>query len=361
MNRYGLTVLSILFVAVGCKSVPEARPVIEGPATVLQPAHGTAEVPPAQVKIVEIHIPSPQLRPISGTKVAEAAEPKNAEAKAELESGDGVNPVEMTAEQKAQAIIRAAKTKATNGPDGEGFIQATQYFDYLPGVLYQAYCSPGYITTIVLKPGEKLISRAAGDTTRWQVESTTSGGEGGAQTIIIVKPLRSGLNTNLIVTTDQRLYQIELMSVEGSAYNATVAWHYPNDSLVTRADGLPVVGAGQQADATGAVQSGINIQNLDFNYSITLEGDSKAERPQWMPTRVFTDGKKTYIQFPPDLGVTEAPPLFILKNKTDTEGEIVNYRIKSPYYIVDQVLQTGALRMGDLPQTMVWIQRHRSK
>ena len=138
---------------------------------------------------VKVPVPSPQLRPI----------------------GVGTN---APATQTGAAAIAAANAGATTQPTTDGFLNAIQYYDYAPGVVYTAITSPGYVTTIALRPGEKLITAAAGDTVRWLVDSVQSGSGETAQTLLLVKPRKAGLQTNLLITTDQRIYTLDLTSVD---------------------------------------------------------------------------------------------------------------------------------------------------
>jgi type IV secretion system protein VirB9 len=74
-----------------------------------------------------------------------------------------------------------------------------------------------------------------------------------------------------------------------------------------------------------------------------------------MPKEVFDDGQKTYINFPESIGTTEAPPLFIRNG--DSEADLVNYRVKGHFYIVDRLFDHAELRVGKDPQTIVVISR----
>ena len=75
--------------------------------------------------------------------------------------------------------------------------------------------------------------------------------------------------------------------------------------------------------------------------------------PPWAPLRVFDDGQKTYVQFPPKVAVTEAPPLFVLGHNGD--AQLVNYRVKGDWYVVDRLFDRAELRLGEAPQTVVGI------
>jgi type IV secretory pathway VirB9-like protein len=81
----------------------------------------------------------------------------------------------------------------------------------------------------------------------------------------------------------------------------------------------------------------------------------KGRAPSWQPVRVFDDGVKTYIEFPPDLAVREAPPLFLLG--ADGQAELVNYRLLGRYVVVDRLIERAELRLGAKRQAIVRITR----
>ncbi|WP_304308658.1 TrbG/VirB9 family P-type conjugative transfer protein, partial [Pseudacidovorax intermedius] len=53
---------------------------------------------------------------------------------------------------------------------------------------------------------------------------------------------------------------------------------------------------------------------------------------------------KVYIQFPAGIAQGELPPLFVIGARGD--GQLVNYRFRSPYYIVDRLFGAAELRLG---------------
>ena len=71
-----------------------------------------------------------------------------------------------------------------------------------------------------------------------------------------------------------------------------------------------------------------------------IEGD----RVPWRPLRAFDDGRQVFIEFPPSLAQGEAPPLFL--RGADGRPELVNYRVRGRYYVVDRLFQTAELRLG---------------
>ena len=71
---------------------------------------------------------------------------------------------------------------------------------------------------------------------------------------------------------------------------------------------------------------------------------------------MFDDGKKIFIQFPRELAVSEAPPLFVTDRK-GKRAKLVNYRVNSEYYVVDRLFDYAELRLGEKDQTVVHIER----
>lgn len=239
------------------------------------------------------------------------------------------------------AIAEGAK-KARIEPSLNGYINAVQVYPYTEGALYRLYAAPGQVSDIALQPGETLISVSAGDTVRWVVGDTSSGGPEGERAHILVKPIGPGLSTNLMIATDRRVYHLELTSTDG-AYMAALSWAYPQDEL----DGLRARNRNALARDERTIAKGLALGDLNFGYSI--EGD----RPDWRPVRVFDDGRQVYIQMPAAITTTDAPPLFVVGRKGGVE--LVNYRVKDNYYIVDRLFSRAELRHGEKNQTVVRI------
>ena len=66
-------------------------------------------------------------------------------------------------------------------------------------------------------------------------------------------------------------------------------------------------------------------------------------------------GRQTFIEFPADLATGEAPPLFLVDAK-GTE-QLVNYRVKGRFYVVDRLFDAAELRLGMKHQQVVHIAR----
>ena len=238
--------------------------------------------------------------------------------------------------------IDAANRMAVREPERDNYLNAVQVYPWSEGAIYRLYTAPERVSEIALQPGEALISVAAGDTVRWVIGDTTSGSGAGRRTHILVKPSAAGLETNLVITTDRRLYRVEVESNARSSM-AGISWAYPKDAL------LALKRTEAAAAAAQPVPEGVAVETLNFDYSI--EGD----QPSWRPVRAFDDGRQVFIQFPASLGQGEAPPLFVVGE--GGRSELVNYRLRGRYYVVDRLFSAAELRLGERRQQVVRITR----
>ncbi|MBN1684815.1 MAG: P-type conjugative transfer protein TrbG [Gammaproteobacteria bacterium] len=243
------------------------------------------------------------------------------------------------------SAVSAANKKAQRNPRSSQYVNAIMNFDYMDGALYQIYCAPLCVTDIQFQASERIVSIAAGDTLRWQVSKTYSGDDADRSEHLLVKPIEEDLTNTLVVTTDRRTYHLLLRSTR-STYMASVQWRYPDsDDFVRTFDRAP----GKQGSVLPAsLGRNVDINQLDFNYNIQLVS---GDQPDWMPKMVFTDGQKTYVQFPKNM--QEAPTLFI--GTSAGNDRVVNYRVDGDYYIVDGVITQAQLRLGQMQQTVVQI------
>ena len=241
--------------------------------------------------------------------------------------------------------VSTANTASRSAPTPGAYINAALYYDYEAGRLYTVNTSPRFLTAITLRPGEKLISKAAGDTVRWVLGETVEGVGPSQKVIVMVKPVRGDLRTNIILTTDQRTYLLDAVSHDGDAYTSVIAWNYPQEQM-REAEAA-------RAAAAAPVVAQTAIDRLNFSYTVKAVNSRRA--PRWQPLRVFDDGVKTYIQFPANLGASEAPPLFLVGPKD--QAQLVNYRLLGGYYVVDRLIDVAELRLGEKPQAVVRITR----
>jgi type IV secretion system protein VirB9 len=253
----------------------------------------------------------------------------------EAATRETLSPEEAIEEGRSSALIE---------PSVDGYVNAIQVYPYTEGALYRLYASPGQVSDVALQPGETLVSVSAGDTVRWVVGDTISGSGTTARAHVLVKPISAGIRTNLMIATDRRTYHLELESV-GGGYMAALSWRYPADELA----GLTARNDRAIARDADSIGRGLTLEGLNFDYR--MSGDN----PDWKPVRVFDDGRQVFIQMPENIATTDMPPLFVLG--ADGDAELVNYRVRGNYYVVDRLFRAAELRLGERNQSVVRISR----
>ena len=313
-----MTLALILSLALAACTTKVSPPMIQYDNEAFEPAAIEPD-PPKPVAVVKFPEPLPlpgQLQPLPGTIPSDARPPT--------------------------ARVDAANAAALQEPTTHGYINAIQVYPFVEGALYRLYTAPEQVSDIALQAGENLVAVSAGDTVRWVVGNTTSGNGEDSRVHILVKPFASDLKTNMVITTDRRVYHLALESTETTAM-AALSWTYPEDQLIA------LRAQNERADAAAPIASGLALEDLHFRYAVT--GDN----PPWRPVRAFDDGSKVYIEFPGRIDQGEAPPLFVVGPSGD--NELVNYRVRRNYYIVDRLFAAAELRLGQDTQQVVRISR----
>lgn len=217
---------------------------------------------------------------------------------------------------------RAAPGLVTHGPDGKVIFL---YGEIQPSIV----CSPLQVCDIELQPGEIVRDVLLGDTVRWKVEPATSGAPGRQAVHLIVKPAEAGLVTSMVVTTSRRTYHIQLKSHQ-TQYMARVGFEYPEDVSARFAE--------INARIEASIVPGAGVPANQLNFAFSVSGSAR-----WRPTRIYSDGMKTYIQFPSTLSGQDAPVLFVVSGG---ENRIVNYRMNGSMMVVDYYIDHAILVSG---------------
>jgi len=201
-------------------------------------------------------------------------------------------------------------------------------------------CAPLQICNLALQPGEVVHDVQVGDSVRWKISPSISGSGSEQTTHLIIKPVDAGLVSSLNVATNRRTYAIKLVSTQ-TEWMPLIAFNYPDDMQRQWSAYRQTVAFGAAANT---LPTGENVANLDFGFQ--LSGDN----PGWKPLRVYTDGAKTYIEFPRTISFTSAPTLVALDNSggwfSSGNTQMVNYRMLGDRYVVDRVLDRAELISG---------------
>ena len=200
-------------------------------------------------------------------------------------------------------------------------------------------CAPLQVCNLALQPGEIVNNVNLGDSVRWKVTPSLSGSGGTQTTHLIIKPTDAGLISSLDIETNRRTYAVKLVSTQ-SSWMPLVAFNYPDDAQAQWQAYQQNVAFGSAATT---LPTGENVGNLQF---LCLSGTG----PSWSPIRAYTDGAKTYIEFPSAISSQAAPALVALANDgswfSRPSSQIVNYRVMGNRYVVDAALDRAALISG---------------
>jgi type IV secretion system protein VirB9 len=212
-------------------------------------------------------------------------------------------------------------------------VDAVTQFPFEENRIYQIAVSPGYFTAIHLEPGERLGKFMIGepDPADWLVEHTTAMTAKGQQFVVLIKPGRAGIDTNLFLPTSKRTYQLDVKSYAKRAMD-WVRWTYPEQEQAANsllANSAPTC-SGDVFDPT----------SLDRSYSITV---AQGESPRWMPVSAFSLGGKSYVEFPARLGQIPAPSLFMASSNGLSPAQ---FRARGRFYEIDRQVQAAELHQG---------------
>jgi len=205
------------------------------------------------------------------------------------------------------------------------------------GTLPSVLTAPLRLTDIQLQAGETIKEVQLGDTVRWQVSPSLSGSGENMVSHVIVKPTDTGLQTTLDIFTDRRAYHINLKSTT-KKYFPIVSFGYADELKAVWSDYQTKIAAQKEINTINAPGVGsFDINNLNFDYEIS-------GNESWKPTRVYNDGRKTYIEMPKTMNANEAPILLVYTN--DGLEKIVNYRIIGNKYVVDNLFDKAFMILG---------------
>ena len=187
------------------------------------------------------------------------------------------------------------------------------------------FCKPFNATSIKLEEGETVQNFKSGDSERWFLDTVIRGkGTSSKTTYVLIKPLKSGLETNLFIFTNKRIYNIRLVSKQ-SLWTPFIGFTY--DSVAKKPKVKP------------------KVKKIS-EYSIKSNDN-------WENTSIYTKKGKTYIKVKKDL---DNYKLFVTnKNKSKT----ITYVLKDGYFIVDTIIQRAILVKNSIFKEIIRIRRNK--
>lgn len=237
------------------------------------------------------------------------------------------------ADQKRMAAVRDWERTGV----AEALVGANGSIEYPYGYSRPVIsCAPLHICTIILQPGEAIVSLSLGDTVRWMASQSTAGNK----PVVVVKPTQAAISTNLVVTTDKgRVYYMHLVA-DKEKYVPIVTFYDPAAMTRTEQNAIAAAEAARMAaelkaqalaekrdqEVISSFKPGFDPAALDFNYRC------KGNDSDILPSRVFASDTHTYLQMPSDMKAKDAPAVFAMRGD---QTELLNMRVKGDYYVID--------------------------
>ena len=253
---------------------------------------------------------------------------------------------------KRQAIILAfvaafGTAHAADVPQGSKFDNRIQYVNFNAGDVVVVRAVAGLGARVVFSPGETILDVASGFSQGWEfsdrrnilyIKAKSVKGEQGMPAM---PPEAGKWDTNLMVTTNLRMYDIDLHLLPGNnsgkaplnrvAYR--VEYKYPADELAA---------AKALADKERAqAKLDVKPEPRNWNYSMQI-GDASENIA---PTMAYDDGRFTYLKFPNN---RDFPSAFLVA--ADKSESLVNSHIDPAVpdtLVLQRVSREMVLRLGN--------------
>jgi type IV secretion system protein TrbG len=186
-------------------------------------------------------------------------------------------------------------------------------------------CAPLRACVIELEAGERVLATALGDTERWLVDQAVTGGH---TPLIIVKPTACDIATNLVVSTDRRVYDVALDSPVCAAhhpahYTRQLRFSYKGSSLVS----------------SPTPDAAFHPESLSFTYRWTAD-----RHIAWSPIAVYDDGTHVYVRLPESAKHADLP--ILLLEQDDNTTSLLTYVVSNDAYVTDRIFARAILRAG---------------
>lgn len=218
--------------------------------------------------------------------------------KSPLDEPVGLPTLEAEALKQAHEWQTTGHAKPLLGEDG---VVQFPFGQYMPTLV----CAAFRACIIDLEPGEVISSRGVkpGDKVRWVIDVARSGEGATAQWHVIVKPRELDIETNVVIMTNRRVYDVVIKATADENYIHRMGFYYPQE-LIETAEATEQAAATSNANVVG---SDADPTKLNFNYKIT--SNRYAARTPMIPLRVFDNGKHTWIQLDGKVKNYEAPEI----------------------------------------------------
>lgn len=202
------------------------------------------------------------------------------------------------------------------------------------------YAKRGMATHVVFAEGEEILDIASGFGDGWEFQNRRNhlylkarSARATGETQGMIPPAPGKWDTNLLVTTNLRVYTFQLVLVGQSDDRAAyrVSFRYPADEAAA---------AAAQAEAELA-RSRLEARPEIRNTSYTMQIGRRAKAIA--PTSAYDDGTFTYLTFPNN---REIPAVFLVGDDKDKTETLVNTHFSNDVLVIHRVAPEFVLRLG---------------
>ena len=225
----------------------------------------------------------------------------------------------------------------------EAVKRTSTIFNYAEDNVYEIYTKADFITTIKLEADEDILYIVGGNTEAFLIDQTRGGKDGSS--LVYIKPLFEDLDTNIVITTDKRVYFFYVKTSK-TIFNSMVRFQYPYErEIVAYANEVAINKLNNPAP--------IEIKNNETLPNISIIGNEKIDLKYNIksnnaiaPDLVYNNGLKTYVRL--KKGIQEMPILEVIG--ADGKVETVNMRVDErdgyKFFIIDKIVTKGQLKLG---------------
>ena len=225
----------------------------------------------------------------------------------------------------------------------EAVKRTSTIFNYAEDNVYEIYTKADFITTIKLEADEDILYKVGGNTEAFLIDQTRGGKDGSS--LVYIKPLFEDLDTNIVITTDKRVYFFYVKTSK-TIFNSMVRFQYPYErEIVAYANEIALNKINNPAPAE--VKKNETLPNISMigNEKIDLKYNIKSNNAI-APDLVYNNGLKTYVRL--KKGIQEMPILEVIG--ADGKVETVNMRVDErdgyKFFIIDKIVNKGQLKLG---------------
>ena len=225
----------------------------------------------------------------------------------------------------------------------EAVKRTSTIFNYAEDNVYEIYTKADFITTIKLEADEDILYIVGGNTEAFLIDQTRGGKDGSS--LVYIKPLFEDLDTNIVITTDKRVYFFYVKTSK-TIFNSMVRFQYPYErEIVAYANEIALNKINNPAPVE--LKKNETLPNISMigNEKIDLKYNIKSNNAI-APDLVYNNGLKTYVRL--KKGIQEMPILEVIG--ADGKVETVNMRVDErdgyKFFIIDKIVNKGQLKLG---------------